>query len=160
MHYKGRSMELSKLSILSYGEFARVRYEPYSLFDITPNGIRRWKNMHGPSFIGDNGAVKVLRERCKEYPQNSKWMQPGAIQSKALDGGIVTVNEVLYYIHVHSDGLPYFMASYRISVVDETLNTSTLGRLTDDGLQLCAFVDKRAGVALDSCERPLVWRVK
>jgi len=153
-------MELSKLYIASVDGVARVRYTTFALFDITPNGIRRWKNMHGPSFIGDNGAVKVLREKCEEYPQNSKWMQPGAIQSKALDGRIVTVNGVLYYIHVHSDGLPYFMASYHVSILDEKLHTSTLGRLTDDGLQLCAWVSKQAGVALDINECPLVWRVK
>lgn len=152
-------MELYNLSIISLGGVARVRYTPYALFDITPNGIRRWKSMHGPSFIGNNGAVKVLRSKCEEYPQNSNWMQPGAIQQKALDGRIVTIDGVLYYIHVYSDGLPYLMASYHICA-DDRLHTSTLGRLTDDGLQLCEFVDNRAGVALDISKRPLVWRVK
>jgi len=160
----GRSlMDISKISIVGLyagGEYrVRVRYSPYALFDIQPDGIHRWKGITDDlPFIGDNSAVKVLRQDCTFFPQGY-WGNSNTIATLAHNGVVVGRNNVCYFIHIHN-GTPYFMASeYGKISVD---SCCTLARLTDDGLQLCCGVHKDYGIAIEGefSGRLRVWSVK
>lgn len=156
-------MDISKISIVGLqagGEYrVRVRYSPYALFDIQPDGIHRWKGVADDlPFIGDNSAVKVLRQNCAFYPQGF-WDDGETIASLAYKGEVVKRDGVHYFISIH-DGTPYFMMSKHSKIYAGSC--CALARLMDDGLQLCSGVNKGYGIAIEGgfSGRLRVWRVK
>lgn len=156
-------MDLSKISIagLEVGGMyrVRVRYSPYALFDLCPDGIHRWKGVDPDlPFIGDNTAVKVLRQYCTYFPQGY-WDKKKNITQLAHNGTVVEMGGVCYFAYV--DGAtPYFMAS--LAGRFDNGYCYTIAQLTDDGLRLCKGVSKEVGIAIEGeySGHPRVWSVK
>lgn len=156
-------MDISKISIVGLEAFGkrvvRVRYYPYVLFDIQPDGIHRWTGIDDSlPFIGSNHAVKVLRKDCTFFPQGY-WGKSKTITTLAHKGIVVERDGMCYFIHVHDD-TPYLMVSDGGKIDTDTCRT--LARLTDDGLQLCYGVHHDYGLAIEGefSGRLRVWSVK
>ena len=153
-------MDITKLDIVGIkfvgGMRVRIRYSPYALFDICADGLHRWAGINTAlPFIGENGAVKVLRQKCSFYPQNH-WNIDNPLKELALGGKVVMMLGASYLIYMHGD-TPYIMASRS----GDSLYTQTIARLTDNGLELCDGISAEFGIARqDDIDAVRVWRVE
>lgn len=153
-------MDITKLSITRLDAAGvrrvRVRYAPYALFDIYADGLHRWAGIDTAlPFIGENGAVKVLRKKCMVYPQNY-WDSDKSLEELALGGEVVMMLGASYLIYMHGD-TPYIMASRN----GDSTYAQTIARLTDSGLELCDGISAKLGIARqDDTDAVRVWRVK
>lgn len=159
-------MNLSKLSISSTaltGFTARIRYSPYALFDIGPQGVKRWNGMSSDhvdaDFIGSNGAIRVLRSFCEIYPQN--YMDYSEDVADIAHKNLVVHDHdtnVDLFIYVYED-VPYVMSKCHCPEYS-AVQFCTILRITNNGLERCRYCSTHTGVGLDVNEAPLIWRVK
>lgn len=153
-------MDITRLSIIgleSGGErVVRIRYNPYALFDLRADGLHRWTGIDTAlPFIGENMAVKVLRQKCSLYPQNH-WDSDKSLKELALGGSVVMMLGASYLIYIY-DNTPYIIASR----TGDSVHAQTIARLTDHGLELCDGISAKLGIARqDDVDAVRVWRVK